>query len=207
MGVQVTMANSKGSITRWLDGLKRAEPRAVEEIWRVYFSRLAAQMRRKMADLPRRELDEEDVALSAMKSLTLGAAEEQFPQLAGRDDLWKLLLIIAGRKLNDYRKRLFAKKRAAGNLEAEVGPDGSLGLAAHPSPQMPPDWLAAMAETCQAMLAALGDHSLVLVAEGKLAGLTNDELAVELDCSPRTIGRKIERIRRKWTERPAVAEE
>ena len=46
----------------------------------------------------RRVADEDDVALSAFKSLCVGAARGRYPILTDRDDLWRLLIVIAARK-------------------------------------------------------------------------------------------------------------
>ena len=52
------------------------------------------------------------------------------------------------------------------------------------------------------LLDLLGDDSLRRVAVGKMEGFTNDEIAAQLDCSLRTVARKLETIGLIWGEEP-----
>jgi DNA-binding CsgD family transcriptional regulator len=49
----------------------------------------------------------------------------------------------------------------------------------------------------------LGDESLCQVAVCKMEGCTNDEIAERLDCSRRTVARKLETIRIIWSKESA----
>ena len=55
---------ARGSVTGWLDRLKAGDDAAAQEIWNRYFAQLVVLARRRLQGL-RRNLDEEDVALSA----------------------------------------------------------------------------------------------------------------------------------------------
>ncbi len=57
-----------------------------------------------------------------------------------------------------------------------------------------------MAEQCQRLLDRLGDKALVSIAQLKLECYTNEEIARQLDCSLRTVERKLDLIRTKWSE-------
>ena len=59
-----------------------------------------------------------------------------------------------------------------------------------------------MAEDCQRLFEALADESLRQIAQLKLEGYTNEEIAAKLDCATRTIERKLERIRAIWSQEP-----
>ena len=63
--------------------------------------------------------------------------------------------------------------------------------------------VAQVAEEYERLLEALGDESLRRVAVWKMDGLTNDEIAEQLECSRRTIARKLETIRIIWNTEPA----
>ena len=56
-----------------------------------------------------------------------------------------------------------------------------------------------MAENCEALLSSLDDDSLRDIALLKLEGYTNEEIAAKLECVSRTVERKLERIRDKWS--------
>ena len=50
------------------------------------------------------------------------------------------------------------------------------------------------------LLNQLDDDTLKLVARRRLEGFTNNEIAEELGCVPRTVERKLERIRSIWSK-------
>ena len=86
---------SDESVSIWLAELKVGDEAAVQKLWDRYFARLVGVARRILQSTPRRAADEEDVALSAFKSFCLRAAEDKFPQLDDRDDLWKILMTVS----------------------------------------------------------------------------------------------------------------
>src|SRR5215469_6576941 len=89
---------SEGSVTNWIGQLQAGDPAAAQKLWERYFRRLVGLARKKLQDGPRRAADEEDVALSAFASFCHDAARGQFPHLADRHDLWRLLVTITARK-------------------------------------------------------------------------------------------------------------
>jgi hypothetical protein len=83
---------SPGPVTLWIAQLKTGERDATQPLWQHYFHQLVVRARHKLAGLPRRAADEEDVALSAFASFCRAAAQGRFPDLHDRDDLWRLLV-------------------------------------------------------------------------------------------------------------------
>ena len=77
----------EGSVSLWLDKLRAGDRAAAQPLWEHYFQRLVGLARKKLHDLPRRAVDEEDVALSAFDSFYRGAEQARFPSLHDRDDL------------------------------------------------------------------------------------------------------------------------
>ena len=65
-----------------------------------------------------------------------------------------------------------------------------------------PAFAAQVAEECQRLLDRLGDETLRRIAVWKMEGFTNDEIAGQLDCSPRTVTLKLQAIRIIWSEEP-----
>lgn len=193
-------------ITVWIKQLGGGDEQAAEVIWKAYFEKLTRFARRKLEALPRRMADEEDVALSAMQSFCRAAAGGRFPQLNDRDDLWKLLVTITGRKAFAQFKYQKAAKRGNGQVrgesifmrEGDDEVDGGLGqvFGREPSPE-----LAGMfAEDTARLLDSLEDESLRQVALLRLEGYSNDEIANQLGCVTRSVERKLERIRAKWSK-------
>jgi DNA-directed RNA polymerase specialized sigma24 family protein len=55
-----------------------------------------------------------------------------------------------------------------------------------------------VADECRLLLGRLRDDSLREVARLRMEGYTNEEVADRLGCSPRSVARKVELIRRRW---------
>jgi ECF sigma factor len=62
---------------------------------------------------------DEDAALSAFDSFCASVAAGRFPQLADRDDLWRLLVVITRRKVLDQAQRRMRQKRGNGRVVSE----------------------------------------------------------------------------------------
>jgi integrase/DNA-directed RNA polymerase specialized sigma24 family protein len=108
-----------GSVTQWIAQAKAGDERAIERLWELYFPRLVALCRKRLADRPRLASDEEDAALSAFASFCRRAREGRFPRLQDRDDLWHLLVVIAVRKVVDHVQWEQRKKRGGGAVLGE----------------------------------------------------------------------------------------
>ena len=80
-------------ITQWIVQLQNGDATAAQRLWEIYFQRLVSLARAKLAVTPRRIADEEDVALSAFNSFFQGVEKGRFPQLADRNNLWRLQLV------------------------------------------------------------------------------------------------------------------
>jgi DNA-directed RNA polymerase specialized sigma24 family protein len=143
--------------------------------------------------------DEEDVALSAFDSFCRRAERGEFPQLADRDDLWRLLFVLTVRKAIGLARYQGRARRASGRvacLEDLEGLDLDATLVGEPTPEL----AAQMAEESRRLLEGLGDESLRAVARWRMEGWTNREIAVRLGCAEKSVERKLRSIRRLWTE-------
>jgi DNA-directed RNA polymerase specialized sigma24 family protein len=197
---------SSGSVTFWIDQLKAGDRAAAQPLWEGYFHQLVARTRQRLAAMPRRAADEEDVALSAFASFCRAAAQGRFPQLHDRDDLWHLLIVITDRKagrLVQYERR---RRRGGGQVldEAALGhgwpaaEDFPLAQIAGREPS--PDFAAQMGEECQRLLAALDDPDLQRAAVLKMEGYTVAEIAAQMACVERTVKRWLQLIRQTWEQ-------
>src|SRR3954468_17073593 len=200
---------SQGSVTFWIGDLKAGDQAAAQPLWERYFGRMVNLARAKLRAARRRgaDADEEDAALSAFDSLCAGAARGRYPHLADRDDLWRLLLVITARKAFDLVERERRLKRGGGRVtgeadlpRAEEGPGGGLEQVIGTEPS--PDFAAMVAEECRRRLDDLGDDSLRRIAQEKMEGYTNEEIADRLGCSLRTVANKLKLIRMKWDRGP-----
>jgi len=196
--------SSEGSVTRWVTALKRGDAAAAQPLWERYYRRLVGLARQKLRPARRRAADEEDVVQSAFHSFFQGVAAGRFPRLDDRDNLWRLLVVITARKALDHLTREHAKRRGGGRVHGEsrmdtVGPERDEAAIEQVIGEEPtPEFAAQVAEEYRRLLDALGDETLRRVAVWKMEGLTTDEIAGRLDCSHRTVARKLEAIRVIW---------
>lgn len=198
--------SSDGSITFWIEEIKRGNPAAAEALWQRYFPRLVRLAREKLRGVPTRMVDEEDLALSAMDRFCRAAQEGRYPDLAGRDELWRLLLRITARRAVDLARRERSQRRGGGRVQREsvLGPENSaseprgLAWAADDGPS--PEFAAMMAEECRRLLEQLDDDGLRTLALAKMEGYSNKEIAGQIGRSVRTVERRLKLIRDVWKE-------
>ena len=202
--------SSQGSVTRWVQALKGGDAAAAQPLWERYYRRLVTLARAKLRSTRRREADEEDVVQSAFHSFFQGVSRDRFPQLNDRDNLWRLLVVITVRKALDQLARQRAKRRGGGTVggesrisSRELDSDQSAieqVVGAEPTPE----FAAQVADEYRRLLDLLGDATLCQVAVWKMEGDTNEEIALRLGCSRRTVARKLETIRVIWSKEPAL---
>ena len=191
-------------VTRWIQGLKAGDDRAIAQLWNHYFDRLVRLARNRLGTSPRRMADEEDVALSVFRCLCAGAETGRLAEIAHRDDLWRVLVTMTVRKTIDQQRRAGGQRRGGGRVRGESvfvdasGEEQSPGLQQYSDGNPTPEMLAVMEEEGQRLLVALEDTTLQQVALWKLEGFTNDEIADKLKLTTRSVERKLQRIREKW---------
>jgi DNA-directed RNA polymerase specialized sigma24 family protein len=199
--------NSDHSVTRWISALKDGErSEALRQLMGRYFSRLARLSEAQLRARARGPADGEDIALSAFESLFRGARLGRFPQLDDRDDFWRLLTTIAVRKASNQRRHEGRAKRGGGRVVvgSDLAADGDADADVDPLAQVAaseptPELAAALVDDLRQRFIDLPDDSLRVVALLRMEGFANEEIARALDCSPRSVERKLEQIRRVWT--------
>jgi DNA-directed RNA polymerase specialized sigma24 family protein len=195
------MSSANGSVTRWLGQLQAGDPAAARQLWERYFRRLVGLARKRLQGAPRRAADEEDVALSAFDSFCRAANEGRFPDLADRDSLWRLLVVMTARKAMHLRRDQGRQKRGgaaqfATDTPHEVDEESVLGQVLSRDPT--PEFAAQLTEECERLLRGLGDDELKSGALLRMEGYSVEEMAVQLGCVARTVKRKLQLIRAIW---------
>ena len=180
--------SSADPVTLWINQVKEGQHDAVRQLLERYFQRLVQLARARLQGVPGLAAYDEDVALSAFKSLCLGAERDRFPQLADRDDLWRLLAVLTIRKAIDLQRRRRPQEAGAETLEQLL------------SREPPPELAAEVSEEYRRLLDRLGDPQLQAIALWKVEGYTNEEIAERLGCVVRSVERKLHRIRLAWQE-------
>ncbi len=196
--------DDQGSITGWIASMKAGDLAAAQPLWERYFARIVVLARARLRTSGRRgrdaASDEEDAALSAFDSLCAGLARGQFPQLADRDDLWRLLVVITTRKVQAQSRRQLRQKRGGGKVQPACDvdePDSDDDLLARAVGSEPtPEFAAMVAEEYRLLIARLDDDVLRKVAVLRMEGFTTDAVADQLGCARRTVARQLALIRR-----------
>lgn len=216
-------AEDPGSITQWLSDLKAGRPEAVDAIWRRYYDRVVGLARRRLRHAPPGAIaDVEDVALSAFNGLAAGAAKGRFEHIEDRADLWHALAAITVRKAlrrGEWYDRWKRSGRRPGEFRNSDGNDnGHHHVQATPAAQpdhdnsddepdrlgqLPskdpiPEVALMLREQLDQLLARLDDPVLRQIAEWRMEGLSNAEIARRLGRALRTVERKLELIRLTW---------
>jgi DNA-directed RNA polymerase specialized sigma24 family protein len=190
--------SAEGSVSRWLGPLQEKDPDAAQQLWERYFHRLVDLACKKLRDMPRREAAE-DVALSAFDSFCRGASQRRFPDLADRDSLWRLLVVITARKAAHHSRDARRQKRGGANA-GPLGGDEEPRLEDVVSREPTPEFAAQAADECRRLFTLLADAELETIARLKMEGYTIEQIAEQLGYVPRTIKRKMRLIRSLWQQ-------
>ncbi len=192
------MSSTEGSVSHWLGPLRKGDAAAAQQLWELYFHRLVELARNRLRCAPRREAAE-DVALSAFDSFCRNAAQGRFPQLADRDGLWRLLVVITARKAAHHTRDARRHKRGAMTTMLPGG-GGEQILEEIVGREPTPEFAAQAAEECQRLLRLLGDSELESMALLRLEGHTVEQIAQQSGYVSRTIKRKLRLIRTLWAQ-------
>lgn len=194
------MSPADPDVTALIEQLKAGDRAAAEPLMERYFQRLVGLAQTRLRSATRRVVEGEDVALSAFASFCRAAENGRLPQLLDRDSLWSHLFMYTKRKACDRNEWEYAKKRGGGkvvNASALDNPDGSSFLAGVFGSDPTEDDVVALEDHLRELLARL-PPDLRAVAEWKLQGLTNDEIAANLGRVSKTVERKLSLIRGIW---------
>ena len=193
----------EGSVTQLFRKLQSGDASAFTGLHDRFLPRLLGVARKALASQPQRVADAEDVVQSAFLSFFRGLEKGTLVGERDRTRLWNLLAAITKHKALKQIRREGAGKRGGGNVVGEsslaalLGGDGSSGqgIEALFSEIQAPDFDL----ICEEMLGPLDDETRSIVVL-KLMGHTNRDIASHLECTDRTVRRKLHLIRLKWEE-------
>jgi len=195
---------SDSSVTGWLERLEIGDDEAATKLWNKYFDRLVHLAHGRLQAKYGKVNDAEDIALSALHSFCRGVENNKFPGLSDRDGLWRLLVSITINKLLHVVRDQKRLKRGGQFHELNQLDSSSDCIAAvnHIVSREPsPEFALEVAEQYQQMMLSLEDEDLVRLATWKMEGFSNEEIALKLDRSTRTVERKLQLIRKIWIHR------
>jgi RNA polymerase sigma factor (sigma-70 family) len=181
-------AEASQSITRLIRAVQDGSSSAVRLLLSAYFDRLVRLASKRLRNLPGLGGYDEDLALRSFHSVYQRLRDPARPlHLAGRDDLWRLLATRTISRAIDLIRQ---------HRPAEVLGDREVTQVLTREPT--PEEAAEVADECRRLLDSLQEPELRQIALWKVEGYTNEEIAARLDCVPRTIERKVSRIRLLW---------
>jgi RNA polymerase sigma factor (sigma-70 family) len=181
-------SEARQSITRLIRAVQDGSGSAVRPLLEAYFNRLVQLAGARLQNLPGLGGYDEDVALRSFHSVYQRLRDPARPlDLAGRNDLWRLLATRTVSRAIDLIRR---------HRPGEVPGDEDVAQLLTHEPT--PEEAAEVAEECRRLLDSLPEPELRQIALWKVEGYTNEEIATRLDCVPRTIERKVSRIRLLW---------
>lgn len=185
-------------VSSFIKRLAAGDSIAAQQWEKEYFGQLVRFVRSKLGGFSRRDSDEEDVAVSAMRSFYSGLIQGEF-HVHDRKELTTLLFTIAARKTAKRIRKECAQKRGGGEIRGESVFGDELGGLDRIMGKVPtPELIAEVAENCQLLLDMLPDQTFRDIVQWTLEGYSTKDIAEKLGCVRRTIERKLERIREIW---------
>lgn len=177
------------------------EEEAAQLLWERFFARLSNFANQKIYSRHKRLFDGDDIASSALFALVDGLKNKRFTRLSNRDALWQLLVVIASRKISNEGQYYDRIKRGGGKVvdfkfaDAEDAKQLTTQLENKDGENFVEFDL-----ICDELLESLPNAQYREIAMHRLAGYNNDEIAKKLDCSKRTIERKLKTIQLIWLQ-------
>ncbi len=201
-------AHEPGSVSLLIQAYKdRGDLAAFTTLWQRYIDKLLVVARTKLGRMPRGTANEDDIGQVVFSSLHDAVQNGQYPDLNDRDDLWQILLNLAERKTIDWKRFQGRDRRDFRRTVGESAADGiksdasqaSGGIANVACPEPTPEVVAELRDQINHLLGKLPEDQRC-IALHKLQSFTNEEIAAQTDCVPRTVERKPQLIRTAWSK-------
>lgn len=191
------MTGDSDPVTVWLCELREGDPDAASKLWDYFCHRLKAIARHKLSTNTRAAYDEEDAVQSAFFSFVDGVNKGSFPDLKDRNELWRLLLVMTSRKVAHRHRHELQDCRDVRRVMQNLV-FGEFAFSSTENREPTPEFVVEFSDTYESLLKALNSEELMQIATLKLEGYSDAEVAARIDCSRRTVQRRLEIIRRIW---------
>lgn len=193
-----------GSVSELIHKLNEPDSQYEHELWDRCIEELIRTAKRKLKGLPRRAVDEEDVAILAFNAFLSGQKEGRFKRLASREDLWQVLTMLAERNAIKLMRAGLAKKRGEGNVRGEsvfANWDSIRQNGLDAVVEVRPEFTDVFVNVVREMLGAATDKVSEAIALKRMEGYTNEEIATQMGISVATVERKFKFLRDRLEKR------
>lgn len=164
-----------------IEAFANGSPDAQAELWEKCHQELIRYARNRLVGLTAKQELAEEVALSALKSFMIRAEDGRFPELAESSNVWRLLYRIASRKAQKAYKKHDRERSPAedqlNNVEATVD---------------------SLSDVVDDLMLLIDDEKDREIAQLRLSGFNNREIAERVGTYPESVRRRLQRIMDKW---------
>lgn len=183
-----------------LNQWKAGDQDAAEEIFSRYMNRLIGLAKSRLSEKMKSRVDPEDIVQSAYRSFFRHAQDDRY-ELRRSGDLWRLLAAITINKTMGQVEFHTAAKRSI-DQEGELTAESVSHLVAHIAVSREPsvEEAVALTDEIEVLLAMLQPNERSIL-ELRLQGKSSEQIAEELQCSPRTVRRTVERVKKSLSDR------
>ncbi len=185
------------SVTRWVSELSSGDASAADLLWKFLSKRLLSVARSEVKRTPNGSYDEDDVAQSAFNALCSALRDGQYSELADRDELWRLMAVIA---VNKARSKAAREKSIRRGGKLNRVDKSSECLYSLEDREFPVEDELIVREECERLLELLQRDEVKQVAVLKIGGYNDSEIAEQVGCSRRSVQRRLSLIRSIWSE-------
>ncbi|MFN5950076.1 MAG: ECF-type sigma factor [Pirellulaceae bacterium] len=195
------MIDSSGSISRWLvDRSSSTQSATATLLWHHFGPRLVRIARQQLRAIRDPGYGSEDLALSTFQEFHRRILEGGYPNLADRDQVWRLLFTISLNKARNFRRAMLRRKRYRVGLSHV--PEHRFSGKRSRDDWDSPSAVVAVVEECQSLLQLLdaNDSSgrLRTIAMMRFEGASKSQIAKKLGSTRRTIDARIQWIQAIW---------
>jgi DNA-directed RNA polymerase specialized sigma24 family protein len=191
-----------GTVTKNLHLARTGDARAFSWIWKRYYHKLVARVKKYPGIHGTRVCDAEDLAADALASFHEGLTDNRFHSLESRNQLWSLLSVIAIRRSKNAIRDSMRQKRFHQidqvSLAKRSFQDNQLGRNDVRLTQLEFD------ESFSVWLDLLDQEDPKLhlreIADLKLKGYNHSEVASRMGCARKTIAMRVSLIYQIWLE-------
>ena len=172
----------------WFELLAQGEPEVVTEFWETFGEPLRRVAKRQISSSLAQRVDADDIVQSACRTFFRRAGQGEF-ECAGTDDLWRLMLTITLNKAR-MQARFHGRQRRGMNAERPLDAIPAVAAGGYDDAIEAVDFT----DFLETVFEQLDDESRDILNR-LLDGQAQDEIAVALGCSERTVRRMKIRIR------------